>query len=269
MSTDLVPFDYEGQQVRVVRVDDLDPWFVAADVARVLGYSATSAMTRSLDDLDKGVHSLHTPGGEQDMTIISESGLYIAIFGSRVPGAQQFKQWLAHEVLPAIRKTGAYGRAIQLPSKAELAQWVIDAEARADRETAARIEAEAHAKELEAPASAWQHMASSTGDYLVGDAAKILSRDPSITIGRDRLFAFMSAQGWIYRSKSTRRGWRAYQTQVECGRLVEKMASPFLNQKTGEMELPDPTIRVTAKGLAELHKRLGGSDPVATLAVAA
>lgn len=133
--------------------------------------------------------------------------------------------------------------------------------------TSRRVEQlEARVIELEPSAKAWTHMASSAGDYLVGDAAKILSRDPAITIGRDRLFAFMAAEGWIYRGKGRRNGWRAYQTQVECGRLVEKMAPPFLNQKTGDMELPEPTIRITAKGLAELHRRLGGTQELTVAA---
>lgn len=153
-------------------------------------------------------------------------------------------------------------------SRRDLALAIIDAEDRADREAAARIEAEAHARELEAPASAWKHMAAAAGDYAVGDAAKILSRDPAISIGRDRLFAFMAAEGWVYRS-GRRRSWTAYQTQVDNGRLVEKMGKPFLNERTGETELPAPTIRITAKGLADLHKRLGGTDPLSTVAVAA
>ena len=149
-----------------------------------------------------------------------------------------------------------------LPGPRELAQMVIEAEDRADREAAARIEAESHAKTLEAPAAAWSHMADSTGDYEVADAAKVLTRDPNIKIGRDRLFSFMAAEGWIYRNPATAR-WKAYQTQIECGRLAEKLGSPFLHHPTGEMRVPDPTIRVTPKGMAELHKRLGGSGQLA------
>lgn len=132
----------------------------------------------------------------------------------------------------------------------------------AKNERAARIEAETHAKALEAPAAAWSHMADSAGDYEVADAAKVLTRDPNIKIGRDRLFSFMAAEGWIYRNPATAR-WKAYQTQIECGRLAEKLGSPFLHHPTGEMRVPEPTIRVTPKGLAELHKRLGGSGQLA------
>ncbi|WP_197514661.1 phage antirepressor KilAC domain-containing protein, partial [Mycobacterium sp. 852013-50091_SCH5140682] len=152
---------------------------------------------------------------------------------------------------------------IALPSKRELAQMVIDAEDRADREHAARIEAEGRAKELEAPASAWQHMASSQGDYMVRDAAKVLSRDPNIEIGQQRLFKFMQAEGWIYRENGA---WKPYQTQIQTGRLAEKLNRPYLNERTGEMEVPPPSVRITPKGLAELHKRLGGGDDPALVA---
>lgn len=106
--TTLQLFNYGSQEVRTELIDG-DPWFVAADVARILEYSATSAMTRRLDDEDKGVRVLHTLGGDQEMTIISEPGLFESILGSHLDGAKAFKRWITHEVLPAIRKTGHYG----------------------------------------------------------------------------------------------------------------------------------------------------------------
>ena len=105
--SDLSIFRYEGADVRTVVVDG-EPWFVASDVASILEYSATSAMTRRLDDDDKGVRVLHTLGGPQAVTIISESGLYAAIFGSQSSRAQEFKRKVTHEILPAIRKHGVY-----------------------------------------------------------------------------------------------------------------------------------------------------------------
>lgn len=156
--------------------------------------------------------------------------------------------------LPAIPQTYA-----------EALRAAADAHERAEVEAAARAEAEQRSRELEAPARAWSHMADSTGDYSVADAAKVLSRDPAIRIGRDRLFKRMQGEGWVYRDRGTA-SWRAYQTQVDCGRLVEKLGSPYLHEPTGEMRVPNPTIRITPKGLAELHKRLGGSGQTAILA---
>ena len=96
-------FDFEGADVRIVTRDG-EPWWVAADVARPLGFDRTSNMLRMLDEDEKGAHKVSTPGGAQEMAILSESGLYAAILRSRQPDAKRFKRWVTHEVLPAIRR---------------------------------------------------------------------------------------------------------------------------------------------------------------------
>jgi len=93
--------------VRVIVIDG-NPWFVASDVAAALEYRDAANMTRFLDDDDKGTHIVSTPSGDQQMTIINESGLYSAILKSRKPEAKKFKKWVTSEVLPSIRKTGSY-----------------------------------------------------------------------------------------------------------------------------------------------------------------
>ena len=116
-------------------------------------------------------------------------------------------------------------------------------------------------RELEAPAKSWNTMAAQGGDYSVSAAAKTLSRDPNIRIGRDQLFKFMRELGWIFRTTGRRAHWEAYQDKaINTGRLAHKLSRPFLNEKTGEMEQPAPTVRVTPKGLHELHQHLGGSE---------
>jgi len=119
----------------------------------------------------------------------------------------------------------------------------------------AREAAEARAAELEPAAKAWDTLASASGDYSVADAAKVLSRDEHIEIGRGRLFALMAQLRWIYRSGARDR-WHAYQAQVDCGRLVMRAGASFQNARTGQLETADPTIRVTAKGLQALHAHL-------------
>ena len=79
----------------------------------------------------------------------------------------------------------------------------------------------------------------------------------------------MHDAGWIYRHQGRRPGWRARQSQVDLGRLVEKANAAFQNRVTGEMESALPTIRITPKGLGELHKRLGGIEPLSPVAVVA
>ena len=87
---------------------DGEPWFVAGDVAGALDYSEAKDMTRNLDDDEKGRQIVPTLGGDQEMTVINESGLYSAILKSRKPEAKTFKKWVTSEVLPSIRKTGSY-----------------------------------------------------------------------------------------------------------------------------------------------------------------
>lgn len=87
---------------------DGEPWFVAGDVAGALDYSEAKDMTRNLDDDEKGRQIVPTLGGDQEMTVINESGLYSAILKSRKPEAKAFKKWVTSEVLPSIRKTGSY-----------------------------------------------------------------------------------------------------------------------------------------------------------------
>lgn len=98
----------EFGRIRLVLLND-EPWIVGKDVAQALGYERTADAIRThVDDEDKGVGEIPTPGGTQKMTIINESGMYALIFGSKLPSARRFKHWVTSEVLPTIRKTGRY-----------------------------------------------------------------------------------------------------------------------------------------------------------------
>lgn len=98
----------EFGQIRTVTIDN-EPWFVGKDVAEALGYSEPrSAVSKKVDDTDKGVAEMETPSGKQNMTIINESGLYALIFGSKLDSAKRFKHWVTSDVLPSIRKNGNY-----------------------------------------------------------------------------------------------------------------------------------------------------------------
>lgn len=105
---ELQTFSFNEHEVRSILIDN-QPWFVGKDVAEVLGYSNTrKTLADHVDDEDKGVTKRDTLGGQQEMTIINESGLYSLILSSKLPTAKQFKRWVTSEVLPAIRKTGMY-----------------------------------------------------------------------------------------------------------------------------------------------------------------
>lgn len=114
-------FGFNDTEVRVVTLDG-EPWFVAKDIAGVLELGNPSSSLALLDDDEKGLHSMETLGGQQDFNIISESGLYSLILKSRKPQAKQFKRWVTHEVLPAIRKTGGYNQQPALTDEQIVAQ---------------------------------------------------------------------------------------------------------------------------------------------------
>ncbi|XWN29751.1 MAG: Bro-N domain-containing protein [Devosia sp.] len=122
-----VPFEFEGREVRVTDQWG-EPWFVLADVCRTLEITNTRNATARLDEDEKGVQIMDTPGGPQPLTIINESGLYSLILTSRKPEAKRFKKWVTSVVLPSIRKTGQYGSAkIDIDKIVEIVERVVDA----------------------------------------------------------------------------------------------------------------------------------------------
>jgi prophage antirepressor-like protein len=106
--TQISIFDFEAQQVRTVIIDN-EIWLVASDVTRILGY--TNGRKAVEDHCMKGVtkkYTLLTKGGNQELTIINESGIYQLVMASKMPSAVKFKEWVTSKVLPSIRKTGSY-----------------------------------------------------------------------------------------------------------------------------------------------------------------
>ena len=105
---EIIPFGYDDQLVRTVVIDGM-PWFVAKDVCAALGIkNHKDAVAKSLDDDEKGVEKIYSPGGTQDAIIINESGLYTLIMRSNKPEAKRFRKWVTSEVLPSINRTGQY-----------------------------------------------------------------------------------------------------------------------------------------------------------------
>lgn len=120
--SNVIPFDFDDDTVRVVLLES-DPWWVANDVARVLGYRHTPHMVRVLDEDEKGVHIVDTLGGSQSLTVISESGLFAVILKSRREEAQRFRRWVTGEVLPALRRSGKYEMAGAPPPAAPVEHY--------------------------------------------------------------------------------------------------------------------------------------------------
>ncbi len=241
--TELVPFHYDQHQIRTINRDG-EPWFVAADVCRVLDIAQTARAVEGLDDDEvTTTHVTDALGRQQQTYIVNEPGLYSLILRSRKPEAKAFKRWITHEVIPTIRRTGRYD-AEQSPQVPQT--YAAALRAHAD-EVEARELAEARAAALEPDATAWQKLADAAGDHSVREAAQILHR-AGIDTGQNRLFATMRDLGWIDRKGEP------YQSQVSLGRLARRINS-YDHPHHGEPTL-SVQVRITPKGVRWLHAHL-------------
>lgn len=202
MESSITPFAYGDHQVRVVTGADGEPWFVAADIAKALGYSIAPAMVRSLADDEKGMQIVHTPGGAQKAAIISEAGLYSAVLRSKAPGAQAFKRWVTHEVLPSIRKRGGY----LTPEAAEKAltdpDFIIRLATSLKEERAKRQATEARI-EADAPHTRFgRTIAGTDGDLLVKQVADLITQGGR-PISVVTLFKWLRTHGWLCNNKGS------------------------------------------------------------------
>ena len=170
----------EFGKVRVLNIDN-EPWFVGRDVAEVLGYSNTrDAISKHVDEEDKGVAKCDTPSGAQQMTIINESGMYSLILSSKLPNAKKFKRWVTSEVLPSIRKTGSYNLPdFNNPAEAARA-WA--------KEYEEKQKALAQVTEMKPKAEFYDDVTGSTDTIDIGSVAKVLNIP---NMGRNKLFAFL------------------------------------------------------------------------------
>lgn len=195
----ITPFTYNDHQVRVVTRDG-EPWFVAADIAQVLGYRDAANATRGLMEDEKGTQIVSTLKGDQRATIVSEAGLYSLILRSRVAGAQAFKRWVTHDVLPSIRKRGGY----LTPEAAERAltdpDFIIRLATALKEERSKRQAAEAQI-EADAPHTRFgRTIAGSDGDLLVKQVADLITQGGR-PISVVALFKWLRAHGWLCNNK--------------------------------------------------------------------
>ena len=246
MDPTIQPFDFRGHEVRVLHGDDGEPRWVAADVAKILDYSEASAMTRHLDDDEKGLSNWQTPGGEQQMITITESGLYSAILRSRRPEAKDFKRWVTGEVLPQIRKTGSYSASL---SDDEIVHRALQLTYRKVQELEAKVAEDA-------PKVAYH-------DEFVADEDLIQFRTLAnqLEVGEKHLRQVLMARGWIYRRDYQRWSnkknglvteyqWRAVADKKRYFRLIPAHDAPRL---AGEVR---QTLKVTPAGAVAIERAM-------------
>ena len=182
----------EFGQIRTMVIEG-QPWFVGKDVAQALGYKNISdALNKHVFDEDKGVAKCDTLGGNQIMTIVSESGMYSLIFGSKLERAKSFKHWVTSKVLPDIRKTGMYATDDLLNNPDLLIKMATQLkEERQAREQLELINQANQPKVLFADS-----VASSRQTILIGDLAKLIKQN-GYDIGQNRLFEWLRANGYL------------------------------------------------------------------------
>jgi prophage antirepressor-like protein len=136
MSEQLVPFLFEGESLVRIVIRGGEPWFVAADVCKAIGIKQAARAVEPLDEDEKGVSSIHTLGGLQEVLIVSDGGLYTLVLRSRdatKPGTvpHRFRRWVTSDVLPAIRQTGGYTTKATIepppyPEKRDFPEWPLE-----------------------------------------------------------------------------------------------------------------------------------------------
>lgn len=261
MNTEIQPFEFEHNQVRALADGD-EVMFVASDIAKILGYGSAKDMTRNLDADEKGTHQVPTLGGMQNMTVLTESGLYRAILNREIayvkePEAKsfvkRFQRYVTHEVLPSIRKHGICATDTTIDQILADPDFGIRLLTDLKNERAKRIEAENQIKELAPKAKALDDFTNVPDTLLVREAAKLLS-NAGTPIGEKELREWLSQHGWTYRHSGT---WWAASERVKADHLVMVESRTYGQHKDGTKFAFPPTVRVTRKGLALLHKRLG------------
>ncbi|MFR0522160.1 phage antirepressor KilAC domain-containing protein [Limosilactobacillus reuteri] len=234
-------FNFNGQQVRTVTIND-EPYFVGKDVATILGYKKPeNAIANHVENEDKTTTLIQGTGSnyKSKSVIINESGLYSLILGSKLPTAKEFKHWVTSEVLPAIRKHGAYmtdEKAFNVIHNADgLADLLQQA---ADQLKAKDIQiAEMKPKALFADA-----VSTSNSSILIGQLAKIL-RQNGVNIGQNRLFAWLRKNGYL----GTRGSNRNIPTQRSMELGLFKTKETVINHSDGHTTV-NITTKVTGKG---------------------
>lgn len=212
MNNEIQPFEFEGNKVRALADGD-EVMFVASDIAKILGYRDAANLTRNLDGDERGTHEVSTPSGTQNMTVLTESGLYRAILNRETAYVKneeaqafvkRFQRWVTHEVLPSIRKTGGYIPTSESDSDEDImARAVLVAQKTIKQKNQQIAEQQTRIVELEPKARFADAVAASDDTCLIGELAKMLLQN-GIPVGQNRLFRLLRAEGYLGKSGSNR-----------------------------------------------------------------
>lgn len=238
----ITTYCYQGHEIRVIE-ENGQVWWVLRDVCNVLKLSSPHKVAERLDEDEKGRNRIPTLGGSQELIVITESGLYNVILRSDKPEAKSFKRWITHDVLPSIRKHGAY----LTPSKLE--EVMNDPDAWIEMLHALkkeRAEKEKYRLQMiqDKPKVAFADAVSaSDGCILIGELAKIL-RGNGVDIGQNRLFEWLRQNGYLVRRRGSDYN-SPTQKAMELG--LFKVKESIITLLDGQTIL-SRTAKVTGKG---------------------
>lgn len=253
-------FNYQGHQVRTV-VKNGEPWFVAKDVCEVFGDTNYRRSTARLDVDEKGVSPLNTHGGIQEITVVNEAGLYSLLFHmqpqkkatmtdeeyeERVSKLKQFKRWITHEVIPSIRKHGAYMTPDTLEKALTSPDFLIQLATKLKEEQQARIAAETKLEEQKPLVGFAETCLASEHSILIRELAKVASKH-EIVIGEKRLYQKLREWGLIMQGKT-----EPMQKSIDAGYFEVVQGG----KETSSGSIIFRTTRVTPKGQVYIINRL-------------
>lgn len=252
---ELKNFSFEGRQIRALTIEG-EPYFVGKDVAEVLGYSnSRKAIADHVDSEDKGVTKCYTLGGTQQTTIINESGLYSLILASKLPTAKKFKHWVTSEVLPAIRKHGAYmtdqKAAAIVTDKGSLADLLQQAAEQLKRK-------DIQIEQMKPKALFADAVSTSDTPILVGELAKILHQN-GVSMGQNRMFRWLRDNGYLISKKGTSYNMPT-QRAMELG--LFKIKENAITHSDGHVTITK-TPKVTGKGQVYFVNKFVGEEGLA------
>lgn len=241
--------------VRAVRGDDGEPMFVAKDVCAALSIAPTAASR--LDEDEKGLRLTQTPGGEQNVLLVTEPGFYKLVMRSRKPEAKAFQRWVTHEVLPALRRDGGYMVARDETPEQTMARAVLLAQQTIDRQKSRIAGLEAENEEMRPKALFADAVAASDGTCLIGEFAKML-RQNGVDIGQNRLFAMLREDGYLGKVGQNRNV--PTQRSMELG--LFRIKETAITHSDGHVTI-NRTPKLTGKGQRYFLERYGKTGEAA------
>lgn len=247
MNPEIQTFNFNDNPVRTLTDEQGDPWFVLKDCMNVLGLGNPTETVKTFDEDDfSTAEVIDAIGRRQQAYIISEPGFYRLVMKSRKPEAREFQRWVTHEVLPSLRKHGAYMTRQTLDKALTSPDFLIRLATRLKEE-------QEKVKALEPKAKALDAFTDVEDKLLIRDAAKILS-NAGTPISEKQLREWMKNHDWIYKAGGS---WHATARHCTAGHLVMVLSQGYVTKADGTRFAYPPTVRITRKGLALLHRHLG------------